>query len=166
MKDHEIREVVNAVTKVAREYHATEQLRERIRRAMEPLIAVAVVKTEVANALAATLPSDEALEACRLLCEAALVEFDPPKFVAPNNFAPAVRKAMLALQNDRGADAAGITDGPRVLGPLLAGVTVPAPTRYDCGYIGGVEGMHQRPDGDYVKWSDVAHLFGVGGTDA
>lgn len=41
MKDHVIREVVNEVTKVAREFHATEQLRERLRRAMEPLITAA-----------------------------------------------------------------------------------------------------------------------------
>lgn len=38
MKDHDIRETVDRVTQVAREFHATQQLRERVRLAMAPLI--------------------------------------------------------------------------------------------------------------------------------
>ena len=44
LKDHEIAKVVNDVTDVARTFHSTQQLRERIRDAMEPLIAVSRVK--------------------------------------------------------------------------------------------------------------------------
>lgn len=47
-----------------------------------------------------------------------------------------------------------------------AGVGAPAPLRYDYGYAGGREGMHQRADGAYAKWSDVQHVFGVGVGDS
>jgi hypothetical protein len=36
MKDHEIRELINELTKVAREYSATAQLRERIAQIILP----------------------------------------------------------------------------------------------------------------------------------
>jgi hypothetical protein len=38
VKDHVVREVVNALTKVAREFHNTQQLRARIAEAIEPLL--------------------------------------------------------------------------------------------------------------------------------
>lgn len=38
MKDHEIRETVNRVTEVAREFHGAQQLRERVRHVLRPLI--------------------------------------------------------------------------------------------------------------------------------
>ena len=49
LKDHEIAKVVNDVTDVARTFHNTQQLRERIRDAMEPLIAASRVNWSVAN---------------------------------------------------------------------------------------------------------------------
>lgn len=39
MKDHEIRELVNELTKIAREYHSTDQLRERIANSVRNAIA-------------------------------------------------------------------------------------------------------------------------------
>jgi hypothetical protein len=42
---------------------------------------------------------------------------------------------------------------------------VDLPQRYDYGFAGRIEGMSPRKDGKYVKWEDVAHLFGVRAVD-
>jgi hypothetical protein len=38
MKDNEVRELVNRITEVARKYHDTEQLRERIAQEIRPIV--------------------------------------------------------------------------------------------------------------------------------
>ncbi len=48
MKDHEIRELINELRDVAIEYHASQQLRERISLVLRPIIKI--VKEEVSHA--------------------------------------------------------------------------------------------------------------------
>jgi hypothetical protein len=60
-----------------------------------------------------------------------------------------------------------VNQSHRPYGAMPVGVPpTELPQRYDYGYAGRIEGMHQRKDGKYVKWDDVKHAFGVNGSDA